>query len=268
MDKKQKHTNIWDTVAPTFSKIGPNYWNVFGERLVEFSSIKNGGVVLDIGMGRGASLFPAIKKVSANGRVIGIDLSERMVYEVKRELLAKNIENAEVQTMDVKNMSFNEETFDNIISGFFITYLFYSKYKLNDISKILKKGGKLSFNTWGEQVDQNWLTQIVDKYIKKNSSSTRIKYNSVSCITNVLRESGFHNIRVHEEHPYVIYRNKDEWWDEMNSNAFRSIIEEIKRMGVHQLDSFKADAYDGLEEYTREDGIYFKMPVIYAYCEK
>ena len=268
MDKKQKHINIWDTVAPTFSKIGPNYWNIFGERLVELPNIKDGGIVLDIGMGRGSSLFPAIKRVGTNGKVIGIDLSEKMVQETKRELLEKNIENAEVHMVDVKNISFNKETFDNIISGFFITYLFYSEQKLYDISKTLKKGGKFSFSTWGKQVNQEWLTHIVEKYLEKKTSSTGIKYNTIDSIVYELRESGFHNIKVHEEKKHVIYRNNDEWWDEMNSNAFRGIIEEIKKKGINQLESFKADIYKGLEKFTREDGIYIKMPVIYAFCDK
>ncbi|MCT4687016.1 class I SAM-dependent methyltransferase [Vallitalea sp.] len=268
MDKKRQHTNVWDIVATKFSKVGPSYWNVFGEHLVELSNIKDGGVVLDIGMGRGASLFPATKKVGSDGRVIGIDLSGKMVHETKVELLEKSIENAKVYMMDVKNIRFDEETFDYIISGFFITYLFHSEQKLNNISKMLKKGGKLSFSTWGEQIDQKWLTLIVDKYIDKNTSSTGIKYNTVESIINMLKESGFHNIRVHEEQPHVIYRNSDEWWDEMNSNAFRGIIEEIAKMGMSQLDSFKIDVYEGLKEFRREDGIYIKMSVIYAFCEK
>ncbi|GMQ60743.1 hypothetical protein AN1V17_51460 [Vallitalea sediminicola] len=77
-------TNIWDTVAPTFSKMGPKYWDQFGERLVQLSNIKDGGILLDIGMGRGASLFPATKEIGITGKVIGIDFSDRMVSE-KRE---------------------------------------------------------------------------------------------------------------------------------------------------------------------------------------
>ncbi|MCT4598132.1 MAG: methyltransferase domain-containing protein [Vallitalea sp.] len=265
--EKRKPTNIWDIVAPSFGKIGPKYWNIFGERLVELSNIEEGGLLLDIGMGRGASLFPAAKKIGNNGKVIGIDFSERMVHETERELLERNIENAEVYMIDVEEMSFDEQTFDYIISGFFITHLFYFESKLSNITKILKKGGKFSFTTWGEQKDQKWLTQIIDKYIDKNTS-TEIRYNTVDCIVNELKESDFHTIRVHEEQPYVIYNNQDAWWKEMYSNAFRGIIEEIKVQGMNRLESFKADVNEGLKKFTREDGIYFKMPVIYAFCKK
>lgn len=266
-DKQKLHT-IWDTVAPSFSKVGHNYWNIFGEHLVELTNIKKGGLLLDIAMGRGSSLFPSIEKIGDKGRVIGIDFSERMVYETNKELLEKNILNADVYIMDVKDMNFEEETFDYIISGFFITYLFYSDRKLSDIKNILKQGGQLSFTTWGEQEDQKWLTQIVDKYVDKNIPSNEIKYNTVERIANELKESGFHNIRVHEEQASVIYNNQEEWWKEMYSNAFRNIIEDIKEQGTSRLESFKADVNRGLKRFIKEDKIYFKMPVIYAFCEK
>ncbi|GKX29473.1 hypothetical protein SH1V18_19530 [Vallitalea longa] len=267
-NEKRKQINIWDTVAPIFSKAGHNYWNEFGERLVELSNIKDGGLLLDIGMGRGASLFPAIQKIGNNGKIVGIDSSERMVHETNRELLENNIINTEVYIMDVKNMTFAKETFDYIISGFFISTLFYCEQKLNYISRVLKNGGSFSFTTWGEQNDQKWLTHITDKYISKKSTLTGDRYNTVNSIISVLQESKFKNIRVHEEQPYVIYTNEEQWWNEMNSNAFRCIIDEIKELGKNQIESFKADVNEGLKEFTKEDGIYLKMPVIYAFCEK
>lgn len=71
--------NVWDKVAKNFGEVGPRYWNEFGLELIEFSKIKTGTKVLDSGMGRGASLFPAAEKVGVNGEVIGIDSSIEMI---------------------------------------------------------------------------------------------------------------------------------------------------------------------------------------------
>lgn len=71
---KKQMTQVWDNVAPTFGTIGPRYWDFFGHRLVELANINEGAQVLDIGCGRGASFFPALKKVSLNGHVTGIDI--------------------------------------------------------------------------------------------------------------------------------------------------------------------------------------------------
>ena len=63
MDKnKNELIELWDKVAFNFGSIGPRYWDKFGHRLVELSHIEEGNYVLDIGMGRGASLFPSKRK--------------------------------------------------------------------------------------------------------------------------------------------------------------------------------------------------------------
>ena len=65
-DIKMKIKDLFNKIAPSWGEIGPKYWNDFGDRLVELSNIKKGAKVLDIGVGRGASLFPATEKVGAN----------------------------------------------------------------------------------------------------------------------------------------------------------------------------------------------------------
>lgn len=97
-----KENNLWDDISEDFGKIGPNYWNEFGERLIELSDINQGGRVLDIGMGRGASLFPAIDKVGLEGFVFGIDNSNGMVRETNKDLIARKVTNGVVKVMNAE----------------------------------------------------------------------------------------------------------------------------------------------------------------------
>lgn len=268
--KIKKVTNVWDKVATNFSKVGPNYWNEFGENLVELSNINKGSKVLDIGMGRGASLFPALKKVSEDGEVIGIDFSEEMVEQTSLDIENQNISNAKVLTMDARNLIFEEESFHNVIGGFCVGVLLYGDDSLNGVMRILKQGGEAGFSIWGEQPDQVWLTEIVNKYIKpapqnNNEPQKVIKFSTTKDIKNVLEKEGFKNIRVYEETSRVVYKDKDEWWNEMNSNAVRGIFDNIDALGDNLLEEFKKDVYKGLDRFKKEEGYVFSMPVIYAY---
>lgn len=269
---KQGIIDVWNKVAPKFSKTGPDYWGDFGERLVELSSIKEGGHILDIGMGRGASLFPAIKKIGNRGRVVGIDISEVMVKETHKEILEQNIKNAEVYNMDAESLNFNESSFDNIVCGFSIGAFLFSENKFSGVLQILKDGGQLGFSTWGVQNDQKWLTEIVNKYIQNNTSNEKTKntisFNTVEGVKQTLIDAGFRKIKVHEEHTDVIYKNEEEWWQEMNSNFFSCIVEKIEELGTDKLESFKKDVFQGLKKFKKEDGLYFDMPVIYGFAEK
>ena len=273
--KVEKDNNVWDKVASTFGQNGPKYWLNFGKKLVEFSSIKSGSRVLDIGMGRGSSLFPAIDKVGTNEYVVGIDNSEVMVFNTYKEILERNVYTSEVKNKNAVNLDFDDASFDNVICGFGIGYLLLSESKLNGILRILKNDGQVGFSIWGIQEDQKWLTEIINKYLNADSSketsskkSSHPKFDNVIDVKKILADSGFHNIKVNEENSVVVYKDKEEWWEEMWSNAVRGIFERIEELGHDKFKEFKVDIFNGLENFNKGDGFYFNMPVIYAYGEK
>lgn len=274
MNVVNKSISTWDKVAPNFGEVGPKYWDYFGTKLVELSNISKGARVLDIGMGRGASLFPALDKVGKDGYVIGIDSSEMMVNETYKDIFNRNICNAEVKNMNAQYLEFKEETFDNIICGFGFGYLMISEEKLNGILRLLKKGGQVGFSIWGIQHDQEWLTEIVNKYLSpvksdKNISKAELpKFDTVDDISKILNDFGFINIKVHYENSEVIYIDEEEWWQEMWTNAVRGIFEQIEDLGSDVFTEFKNNVHKGLEKFNKGNGLSFDMPVIYAFGDK
>lgn len=76
---KEFITAIFDRAAPTYDRVGPRFFTYFGRRLVDFAQIPSGAKVLDVAVGRGAVLFPAVARVGPSGAVTGIDLAQSMV---------------------------------------------------------------------------------------------------------------------------------------------------------------------------------------------
>lgn len=271
-EKKTELINLWNKVGQKFSKIGPDYWNVFGQRLVDKSMIKDKNIVLDVGTGRGACLIPASMKVGNNGKIIGTDISQVMVEETNKELKELNITNAEVIKVDIEEFIFPKEYFDNIIAGFSIGAILMNE-KLESFLNILKKDGQLSFTLWGIQKDQQWLTNIVDEYLKpKEKQEEKIgdkKYitniNTTQGLKNILDSVNLKEIEVFEEENEVIYIDKKEWWDEMWNNACRGVLESIKNLGEDIFSEFEAKVNNELDKFKYEKGLCFNMSVIYAF---
>jgi O-methyltransferase/aklanonic acid methyltransferase len=67
-------TRIWSRPVGVYDLDGPDYWDYFGERLVEYAEIFTGARVLDVGCGTGSSLFPAAERVGPRGSATGIDI--------------------------------------------------------------------------------------------------------------------------------------------------------------------------------------------------
>lgn len=273
--EKQKLMNVWDKVAPTFSKIGPDYWQRFGSRLVELSRINKGAKIIDIGVGRGASLFSAVNKIGREGYAVGIDTSEVMVSETHKDIVKQKIDNAKVIKMNAQTLEFDDNSFDNVICGFVIGYILYSDSKLTEILRVLKKGGQVGFSIWSLQEDQKWLTEIVNKYLhadpsnKNNNKKPEIpKFDTVTDARKILEGVGLRNVQIYEEDADVVYISKEEWWKEMWSNAVRVVFEGIEELGDDKFKEFKVEVFNGLEMYKNVDGLHFNMPVIYAFGEK
>ncbi|MBU3144082.1 class I SAM-dependent methyltransferase [Clostridium sp. CF012] len=273
--EKQKLMNVWDKVAPTFGKIGPGYWQKFGSRLVELSRINKGEKILDIGVGRGASLFPAINKIGEEGYAVGIDASEVMVSETHKDIVKQKIYNAKVIKMNAQTLEFDENFFDNVICGFGMGYLLYSDSKLTEILRVLKKDGQVGFSIWEIQEDQKWLTEIVNKFLligssnqNNNKKSDLPKFDTANDVRKILENAGLRNVKVYKENADVIYTTKEQWWEEMCSNAVRAVFEGIEELGDDKFKKFKVEVFNGLEKYKNIDGFQFNMPVIYAFGEK
>jgi O-methyltransferase/aklanonic acid methyltransferase len=65
---------IWSRPLGISGLFGPDYWDYFGDRLVEYATIPQGVGVLDVGCGTGSSLFPAAERTGSSGYAVGIDI--------------------------------------------------------------------------------------------------------------------------------------------------------------------------------------------------
>ena len=65
-----------------------------------------------VASGRGACVFPASAVTGLAGRVEGIDLSQRMVGALSREIESRALSNARSSVMDAEELLFDDQTFD------------------------------------------------------------------------------------------------------------------------------------------------------------
>lgn len=58
-ETKANIASLYNRVASTYGRVGPDPFAYAGKGLVERININEGARVLDVGVGRGANLFPA-----------------------------------------------------------------------------------------------------------------------------------------------------------------------------------------------------------------
>ncbi|MHB8574885.1 MAG: methyltransferase domain-containing protein [Dehalococcoidia bacterium] len=89
--QKQRVADAFSRIATTYDGLGPRYFTPFGRRLMAYAGIQPGVAVLDVGVGRGAVLFPAIAAAGPHGHVTGMDLASGMLAETEAEVRKSQI---------------------------------------------------------------------------------------------------------------------------------------------------------------------------------
>ena len=150
-DYKTHISGVFTRASTTYDHVGPAFFSHFGKRLVEFGALPEGSKVLDIACGRGAVLFAASEAVRESGELIGIDISEGMIDQVRQEIRRRKIANTDVFVMDAENLEFTGSRFDYVLCGLSLFFFPDLKGALSEFYRVLKPGGFIIASTFRKQ---------------------------------------------------------------------------------------------------------------------
>ena len=175
-------------------------------------------LLVDLGSGAGIDAFLASKLVGNEGKVIGIDMTDRMLEKARKAAITNNYKNVEFRKGDIEErIPIEDNSVDVVISNCVINLTSNKTNTFKEIYRVLKKEGK------GRMIISDLITT---KEISKDNVNTN---NWCSCIDGALtkenylqsiRDAGFQNIEVVNEKTYM---------DETNFSDGRKIISIIVR---------------------------------------
>jgi ubiquinone/menaquinone biosynthesis C-methylase UbiE len=109
-------------------------------RLVEGFELRPAEWVLDVGTGGGVLLPHLRRKVGKSGSVVGLDFSWRMIREASA---ARGKEASCLINACAQKLPFKDQTFDCISCMDAFAHMNDKRVALNEMGRILKKGGRL-----------------------------------------------------------------------------------------------------------------------------
>ena len=131
-----------------------------------------GKTVLDLGCGYGHNCVDFVNRGAK--RVVGVDISEKMLAVAKEESAHNNIEYRNMSMTDILNL---DEKFDFIYSSLAFHYVKDFDAFANDMYSILNPGGRLLFSQ-----EHPIITATVDGagHFNKDENGNRISYSFIS----------------------------------------------------------------------------------------
>jgi ubiquinone/menaquinone biosynthesis C-methylase UbiE len=222
----------YDAAADAYDDHANSFWARFGRRTVERLGLQPGGHVLDVCCGSGASAIPAAEAVGANGSVLGVDLSERLLALARAKANRQGLRNIEFRAGDLLDLGVPESRFDAVVCVFGVFFIPDMPTAVRALWRVVRPGGQLAITTWGPRflepgntVFWDAVREVRPDLYKGFSPWDRIC--DPPALLALLRESGVEDANVVAEAGEHAIPSADAWWSAVLGTGYRGTLEQL-----------------------------------------
>jgi len=161
-DEIKTSEQTWDAIAESFDSTRRKTW----QQCIKFiNNLPKTSTVADIGCGNGRHLIPCAEHCQ---KVIGVDISQKLLDIVQKKVDEKNLKNVELIHADVTDIPIEDNSIDAVL---YIAALHNVECKKNrikslqEIKRILKDDGTALISVWSRWQDK-YRKQFLKKWFK------------------------------------------------------------------------------------------------------
>lgn len=259
----------FDGAAERYDQEGPNLFAQFGTQLVELLNVIGGERILDVATGKGAVLLPCAERVGRFGRVVGIDLSQKMLEQTEDAARAIGLDNFELYKMDAEHLEFRDEIFDIVTCAFSLFFFPAMDTALREMYRVLVPGGRIGITLFSGSplpFEPGWqiFAEQARAYNIVVRTPQRVVY-SPDDAQSLLADVGFGQVQIHLEKYEVVFSDLEEWWAFQFTLGNRATL---LRMSDEMRAQFKEEYFAKLRPLFQNDGLHLGVSVVYVVGSK
>jgi ubiquinone/menaquinone biosynthesis C-methylase UbiE len=263
-DRKRRLAAHFDSVAPTYDEL--NFLSVTARRFVELANLSAGMSVLDVATGTGIIPLLAAEKIGADGKIIGVDISEEMIAVAWQKFQSREtLESVQLLTGDAENLDFPNSSFDAVLCASSLFFIPDMSKALKEAKRVLKPNGFVMFNTFApnflQPLRQLWNERLQKHEIKLGSLPIHRIPDEAACET-LLREAGFTQIEIKAEQLGYFHLTAEDRWREIVAGLEGA---PLKKMSNEQREQIRAEHIADLQNLVTPKGIWADVPPIFAF---
>jgi ubiquinone/menaquinone biosynthesis C-methylase UbiE len=269
MDRSEqsKAAATYNAASDHFDDPALSFWDRFGQRTVERLGLSPGEIVLDVCCGSGASALPAAARVAPDGRVIGVDLSDRLIDLCRAKAAMRGLRNVEVRWGDMEHLDFPHGSFDAVVCVFGLFFADDMTSAASGLWRLVRPGGRLAITTWGPRMFEPGSGAFWEavRAVRPDLHRTYAPWDRIvepESLGQVLRDAGVPLSTVEAEAARHPLRSPEDWWSIVLGSGFRATVDQLGPATAAQVRRINLDSLASRD--VRE----IEVNVIYATAVK
>ena len=168
--------------------------------LVEWSDLRVGEGVLDVGCGTGAAARSAAEKVGPSGRVVGVDVNAGMI-DVARSLPPAQGGVIEWLENDINQLPSMKGEFDVALCAQTLQFLQDRPRALAEIRRVVKPNGRVAVSFWCDIEESPYFHELVQAVTSHIGAETALGLRTAFCLPDsatvhaLLKGAGLKNVK-------------------------------------------------------------------------
>jgi ubiquinone/menaquinone biosynthesis C-methylase UbiE len=139
----------YDAIAPAYERLTAPLYRPIAKRLLQRIDLRPGWRVLDAGTGTGLIALLGAPRVGKEGRIVGIDASEKMLDIARQKAAQFGFSQCEFRVGDIQSLDFPAAHFHAALSQFALHHTDPAR-SLAEFHRVLMPGGMLVVHEWAD----------------------------------------------------------------------------------------------------------------------
>ncbi len=256
---------LFDRVAEGYDGPALRLYPFSADRLVHHLAPRPGEKVLDVACGTGAVALAAAQSVLPGGRVIAIDLSERMLDRAELHRGKMALDNIDLFDMDATRPEFRADYFDRVACNLGLSYLPEPVEALRAWAWVTRPGGSIVFSTLGGQALEPLRDRLLGALQAVGGKPTpawvgpRLE-TPEQCLA-AARAAGLQEAEVIREQLGYHLPHKEDWWEFVCNSDLRALIAGLSDSQLAQL---RSRHFAELDALMGEHGLWLDGEVLFC----